>query len=126
MGKTKCVWCGRPGEGLIEVQTDRGTKLLVHAEHAELAKGFAEKVEKNTNLFIGLILLFSAAIVLVLAFGWDRYLFLPMGALAVVTWVYPFPTPQTVALLGIRRAIITARAFAVVLLGIGFYLSIYP
>jgi lipoprotein signal peptidase len=86
-------------------------------------ESFVDQVNKRKNLFLALLLFSAAGIAFVLLADYEKYLFIPMTAIAVVIWVFPFSTPQTVALLGIRRSILVTRSLSLVITAIGAGLS---
>lgn len=130
--KDRCVWCNRPGvlkQVTVKITNRFGLDrieqtLLVHPEHEQLVKEFSEFAVRNARRFLvilaSLILAILPLEVVLLAANaqWALWgIALAVSGICMAVTLYPFPTPETVKLLGLRSAIRFAR-----LAGLVFFL----
>lgn len=122
----RCVWCNRSAGELRTLVLRRGREqqsVAVHPEHETSVldwHAFALRHEASLVLRMTLrplVLLASIGLAALV----DKRLIPVVAGLAIAwvattIWRFPFATPQTVGLLGIRRSVTLARAIAV---GIG-------
>lgn len=121
----RSIWTGRHTDRLVEVTVPgisrfgkvRGVlQVLVEPEHEAETRRFFDYAARFGRLFLALVLV-STAILLAGAFVSPRdfvagQLLVALGLLALggVVLVFPFATPETVAMVGLRRSIRLARA----------------
>lgn len=96
--------------------------VQVHAEHSEKARRYFSKVRRFARVFLGSMALGLAAPAVFLTFGWLPGLSATVVYLGVVMWLFPFCTPTTIEMLGIRRSVRLARASALLFIAGGFLL----
>lgn len=126
------MWCNRPGvlrQVAVNVTNRFGLgrieqTFLVHPEHERLVKEFSEFAARNARRFLAILASLILAIVplevVLLAANaqWALWgIALAVSGIAVAVTVYPFPTPETVKLLGLRTAMRFVR-----LAGLVFFL----
>jgi len=135
-----CTWCGT-SEGTLKTITvetsnrlgtsTREETMTVHPEHEAELRAYAEQTRRYSGRFMLLTLLFA--------------LFIPMGGVfagiiwasdaliagivglsivvvGMVMYVYPFATPETVQMLGVRTSKRVVRWLSVVMAGLGVWI----
>ena len=133
MSKEVCLWCHSSGSEALEAIECAGERALVHPSHRGALESYCRDADSAKWRFLGGI---GASILL----GVGGQLLLVMltskmaGALvlavaatvaAVTILRYPFATPETLALVGVRRSIRLARVCGYLILVIGVALAGY-
>jgi len=132
-----CTWCGKSEAPLktITVETTnrfgtstREETMTVHPEHEAELRAFAEQARRYGGRFLLLSLLFGLFIPMSGVFAgiiWTSdaliagIVGLSIIVLGVVMYVYPFATPETVQMLGVRTSKQVVRGLSVVTAGLG-------
>ncbi|MNL14750.1 hypothetical protein D3C87_1357070 [compost metagenome] len=122
----RSIWSGRYSDSLIKVSTgvqSQEKDLFVEPEYKEELSAYLVFADKWKHVFLGLVLSSSCviAILALVAPVWTIGACLVL--LAVFLIVLPLPTPQTIQLLGVRKSILLIRAIAVLVAGIGIWIS---
>ena len=127
--EARCVWCHKSGGTLktlpARVPNTLGTvgevSVAVHPEHeAELSRFLAYQ-RRYARLFLLLVLLGVVALLIFAALGWEA------GATSVIAYygvlfiVFPFATPTTVEMIGMKSSVRLVRVAGFVLLVAGFH-----
>lgn len=130
----KCVWCngrdGRLEELSVSGIPGYGPRRRVHPEHRAETVEFFERAQREWSraliAIVSLSVLLMFAVPLSILLGSELLTVILAGvgsvAIAVLVWRYPFPTPQTIRWLGIRRSVAVARGAALVLSLSGLWL----
>ncbi|WP_322569427.1 hypothetical protein [Rhodohalobacter sp.] len=135
----KCIWSAKESDRLKSVTMETlnrfarpATKTYhVLPEHEEELRQFNRFFVQNARRFLGLIifiilfLLLTPLIILLAPLSDHVALHLvgfSMMALGFVIYIYPFATPETLQVLGIKKSIIACRISGVLicLIGTGF------
>ncbi len=121
--KPLCLWTGKRDDRAIAVEipgTNRWGKpegnetAHVLPEHADELRAYAEQAQRHGASFLFWVLGLSAltlplSVLAVMEAVPESVTLLLMGtvvvAMAVPIYVYPFATPETIAMLGVRRSI---------------------
>lgn len=127
---TSCHWCGSSDGELKTITVETPTRLgastkeetvSVHAEHEEKLRAFNEKTRALGKRFLILALLFGAVLPMVGA----GLLPLVSGAVVssvigvstvapgVVLYLYPFATPETIEMFGVKKSVRLVRGLAI-------------
>jgi hypothetical protein len=128
--KKRCLWCGKEtGESPREIilpakqSSSRGESAIVCSDACEQsAMETLQSVRKNGYLFlIGIV----SGLVLAVLGGFNRAL-RPAGVLVLglTVLLFPFVTPQTVQIFGLRKGMMLGRLLGVILLVMGLTLFI--
>jgi len=132
----RCIWCNQPDGEMrtVTVPLAEGRQrrtVTVHAAHEAPFLAWHARLVSDTPRFVTTIaftpLVLLAALGLAALVGRPAIalvLGLALTALAVFMWVYPYATPQTVRLVGVRRSIALARAGALLLGVVGLLAAI--
>lgn len=124
----RCIWSNEKGEHLKEITVTtlspfatrtREETVFVSPEHEREFRRFNAYELRYGRLFVGIIL---AGTVLLAAFalgGSSLGAGLTMIAIGVVTLLFPFATPQTVRIHGLRRSIQMSRRLGMLGVGLG-------
>lgn len=133
-----CAWCGHSDDSLTTITVDapdrlaastREQTLAVHPEHEAPLRAYLEHARTHGRRFLVLVVLLAGVGPLVgiglLAVS-ERLGLTVVGssvaALGGVLMVYPFATPETVHLLGVKRARVTVRVVAVLVVALGIWI----
>lgn len=124
---SRCIWSGQRDAGTREVvlrpdPVHRPEAFAVCPAHEAEFLAFHERVFRRQYRFLagmGVIVVAAIAAALI-GEPWAAAIALVFAG--TVVFVYPFATPQTVALVGVRRSIALARGLALLTVGLGVYL----
>ena len=123
----RCAWCKAGAAEPLEAVSCGDENLLVHAAHRQALERFCREVAAAKSLFLGIIggaVLLAVVGAAIAASGWKAQGGAVLGiALAICGATllrYPFATPQTVALVGVRDSIRLVRIAAVIVLVLAF------
>lgn len=120
----RSMWTGRRSEELIEVRLPGVTRFgtpttevesfWVETEHEQQLRAYVEYARRWGRTFLALVLSGTAVslVASLLIASWPPARWIVTGALLVLAAtivVFPFPTPETVALFGIRRSVVLGR-----------------
>lgn len=135
VGEGVSSWTGRRKAGLKVVRLPTVTRFgnpgeekdfLVEPEHEEELRAFVLYANKHARLFMGLVSILSVACLVGAFLLKDRpemrwVLGATIALLGATIWIFPFATPETTAMLGLRASRTLARASAVItaLMGLG-------
>lgn len=126
----KCIWTNQKSENLKELEvTNLNTKKIetvyVLPEFEQEFLNFYKFAEKyaNKSLIAVMSLTFSLVFVVILPKSIIPY-FLSLGLflMGVLCYFFPFVTPETVKMLGMKKSIITAKFLGVIIALIGVYI----
>lgn len=127
-----CLWCDQGGpEPLVSVECG-GNQALVHASHRAQLETFCHQVAAakwrflggiGASIFLGIVgqvlLILPSKVYGVVTLG------VAAAVVAVTLLKYPFATPETIALIGVRRSILLTRSCGYVILIIAAGLATY-
>ena len=132
-----CTWCGE-SEGTLKTITvetsnrlgtsTREETMTVHPEHEAELRAFAEQARRYGGRFLLLSLLFGLFIPISGVFAgiiWTSdalitgIVGLSIIVLGVVMYVYPFATPETVDMLGVKSSQRLVRILSIVTAALG-------
>jgi len=133
----RSIWTGRRSASLVSVDVDArillggpsgAGGLLVEAQHEEELRRFVAYAERSRTKFW---ILFSVALASMVAGGafsvvWPKARWaVAAGALlfALTALVFPFATPQTIRVFGLRRSRQIVRWSSVAMLGLAAWLA---
>ncbi len=107
-------------------QGEREAVVIVHVGHEPETRRFYERMCRFARAFTFSMLLGCAAPFVFLVFRWVPGQAVTLVYLGIVLWLFPFATPTTVEMMGIRNSVRLARAGAVlfVLGGVLLFLTI--
>ncbi len=126
--KKRCLWCGKEtGENYREIMLPAkrpgppGESAIVCSAACERSALEALKfVRKNSYLFLAGIV---SGLVLAVLGGFTRTLRLAgVFVIGLTALLFPFVTPQTVKIFGLRRGMMLGRLLGVILLVLGLSL----
>jgi hypothetical protein len=123
----KCIWCGKNGEGYKELTLKSENlgenKMLVCSDECEKkTTSYYQKVSRNLKFFVTGILL-SVFIGIPLTFMPKIGLSIMCGGVALTVILFPFTTPQTNALLGIKKSTLLTRIIGLIMLAIVLFFN---
>ncbi|MFX1598580.1 MAG: hypothetical protein ACFFC5_05910 [Promethearchaeota archaeon] len=123
----RCSWCGKKGENLIHDKLKFGSSAdkayFCSMDHLEKTRKFLKYAESHSWHFILSIIIFPVVGMLItLTILENVGLLIIFGGLGLTIIIFPFATPQTNSLLGIKNAIRLIRIIGVVLTGAGIFL----
>lgn len=101
---------------------EREQEVSVHPQHVQKTRRYFGKVRCFSRVFIFSMLLGCAATFVFLAFRWLPGLSATVVYLGIIMWLFPFATPTTVEMMGIRNSVGLARASAVLFIAGGILL----
>lgn len=125
--RPRCMWTGRHSDEVREVRLEtldrwgfrtREETFTVLPEHEEELRRFVAYQRRYGRVFLALVTLSVAAAFFVrssLGIG------LVMMGIGVMTYVFPFATPETVRMVGMRASIRTARYLSILPILIGLF-----
>jgi hypothetical protein len=133
MPQTVCIWCHSAGDEALEPIDCVEQRALVHPSHREALESYCRNVDSAKWRFLGgigaSILLGVAGELLLVLLASKMAGALVLGVAATVAAVtilrYPFATPETLAIVGVRRSISLARWCGYLILAIGVGLAAY-
>lgn len=126
----KSAWTGKASAGLIKLRLPTVDRIgrhageqvfLVEPKHEAELRQWVEFANRNGKRFLGLMIALSAASLLGSFLGvvWPGGYLIVAASLAlmgVVTLRYPFTTPETVQLMGMKKARSLGRLGGVILI----------
>lgn len=132
----KCLWCGQSGKDhykeieFKEAITDAPVEtVMVCSDDCETALLETEKTFEGKlrnfiiGLVVGMVLVMSGGVLAVV----DERLLLVMSAgllvLGVTVYIYPFVTPQTVGMMGMKKGFLIGRIAGIGFVGFAIALS---
>jgi hypothetical protein len=126
----RCIWSNRKDPGTREVMLESGSRFS-QAEAVEVCPAHEPRVQKfhghserYGGLFLGLYWLLVFAALILWALGIDETaigggVLICFGVLMVV---FPFATPQTIAMIGVHASVVLVRMSGIGLFGWGVWL----
>ena len=121
----RCIWCHQSTGELRTLLLRNGREhrfVIVHPEHEERVidwHNFVLTHQASLVLRLALLPLVLLAVIGLASLVNSRLIPIAVGVVVVcvaaTVWRFPFATPQTVSLLGVRRSVSISRALAVVL-----------
>lgn len=127
----KCIWTNKKSEDLKELEiknlnTKKIETVYILPEFEQKFLEFHKFAEKYANKFLIAImsLTFSLVFIVVLPKSIIPY-FLSLGLflMGILCYFFPFVTPETVKMLGIKKSIIIAKILGVIIALIGIFIS---
>ena len=128
----KCEWCNKQRDGLKEISIlstglraakRREISFFVCPEHELKLRKFYDGVRRYVLLFLGLIIISLICLVTPATCSdndWAGYLFISSFALIGLTLLlFPFCTPQTIAMMGVAKSIKIARIIGGIIFALG-------
>lgn len=135
----KCIWTNQRSDRLKEIEIETAGRfgagrkketVYVLEEHEQKVRNFASHVDRNALRFtLFMLALPFVGVVAALLTAINEFIGLVVVGgmlvlLGIVLIVYPFATPLTVKVLGLRRSILIARFSGVVIILMGIVLPI--
>ncbi|MEW6555782.1 MAG: hypothetical protein AB1349_00330 [Elusimicrobiota bacterium] len=129
--KKRCIWTNRKSDNLkeiiVKVPNRIGLKpqertFYILPEYESNFRRFAEYVTKYAILFLLLVLGSIIAIIIFGTVGIQTAFNITVIFLGVLTILFPFATPETVAMCGVRISIWLARVCGLLAIGCGILL----
>ncbi len=133
----KCVWCNKENEQIKKItaltKTGFGRKLheidyFVCPEHEDKFRRFNDRVARYAILFVSLMAIGLLGMVAPAIFhnnNWSGYLFVMSFAfLGLVLVLFPFCTPETIAIMGVAKSIKVARIMGGIFFAIGAFVFV--
>lgn len=138
-----CIWTNKTTDRAVPVTLDvpsntggERTPQTMHVlpEHEADLRAYNERVARwGRPMIVGLLGLSGLMVAVALGgglAGWsDRTVAQIAGglvvAMSVVLFAFPFATPQTVGMFGIRTSIRLARVSGIVMAGLGLWIALY-
>jgi hypothetical protein len=127
--KFKCLWCGIKKEDLFEEEIKYKNQILkayfCNKKHINETIKFIQFAEKHYwHFFIGIIVFFIVGLIIMLNGFINLGALIALAGLGLTIIIFPFATPQTNELLGLKRSIIIVRFLGIIciLIGVVFFL----
>lgn len=133
--ENRCIWCNKKDNSLKEIVVTASNRFgskprekifFVHPEHEITFRAFNQYSEKFNKLFlvlIGIALLAMILLQIVLVAVNQNLGIIGVGVavifLGILVIVFPFSTPETVMLFGLKSAIKLVRVVGLVAVGLG-------
>jgi hypothetical protein len=126
------MWCNKQNNELREIfvpstnlsaSNRREISYFVCSEHEQKLRKFLDQASRYALLFIGLMVL--SLISLIISGGYsDRYwsenLFIAsFASMGLILIIFPYCTPQTIAMIGAAKSIIIARILGGIIFALG-------
>ena len=119
----KCIYCNRKSESLCDFAVESSNELQKHKGCSEdcisKATSFLRYASKYTKLFWLLIAL--SITVAFLGNFFDALTAIGMLLLGVTVIAFPFATPQTVYIFGIKISKLATQVIGLVVIAVSFY-----
>jgi len=120
----KCNWCNKrcetPLSKTITFRGDASRAEFSSTEHFEETQRFMKYAEKHLMHFLlGLILSSIVGINIVILNYEQLGLFITFVGIGLIIIIFPFATPETNRLLGLKRAIFLVRSIDIIIIGMG-------
>lgn len=129
----RCIWCHSTRGDLRPLSLQDGRQTLsgfVHPDHEAAVRHWHQQAHLRGNTLIVLLVLLPLGLLAALGAAAlvSRRLLLPAAGLAIlglgsIVARFPFPTPQTITLLGLQRAIRLVRTLSVLVITLGAALA---
>lgn len=108
------------------VRTRAGVRYFVCPEHESRLRRYHTEVDRFGGWFMALLGIFVMALVLFTMLESSVGVGLSVVFLGLVMIRFPFATPQTVQMIGVRASIWLARVGGVIILGLGIWQMTRP
>jgi uncharacterized membrane protein len=129
--RPRCTWTGRHSDEVKEIRVETLDRWGIHTreetfgvlpEHEEELRRFVTYQRRFGRLFLLLMVLGTAVVIFVRS---NVGVGLTMIGLGVVTFAFPFATPETVQMIGMRKSIRSVRYLSIlpILIGVAFLLG---
>jgi hypothetical protein len=128
----KCEWCHKDNDELKEISilstnlsaaNRREISYFVCPEHERKLRRFYDRVRRYNFLFLGLIAIFLFGLIAPTIYfdnHWSVILpLLSFASLGLLSILFPFCTPETIAMIGVAKSIMIVRIFGVVIFALG-------
>ncbi|HEX8615967.1 MAG TPA: hypothetical protein VF911_00160 [Thermoanaerobaculia bacterium] len=128
-----CVWCHMAGsESLEMVECDR-ERVPVHPSHRALLESYCDETKAAKWRFLGgigaSILLGHIGVLLLLLSPAETFGAVTAGVATAICGAtlirYPFATPETLSLIGVRRSIVAGRVAGCLIVTIAVAVTVY-
>ncbi len=136
---TSCRWCGSSDGELKTITVETPTRfatstkeetMSVHPEHESELRAFNKEVQAHGKRFLTLSLFFGVVLPMIglggLPFVSGAVVSSVIGlstlALGVVLYLYPFATPETVEMLGVKKSVRLVRILAIGIVPLGLWI----
>ncbi len=125
-----CMWTGRHSDEVKEVRLETLDRWGIHTreetftvlpEHEEELRRFVAYQRRYGRVFLGLVILSIVAALVVRSPLWMGVLMMGLG---VVTYAFPFATPETVRMIGMRASIRSVRYISIVPVLLGLFYAL--
>jgi hypothetical protein len=130
----KCIWCNKKNDELREIfipnTNPSASKLheiscFVCPEHEQKLRKFFNRARRYALLFIGLMVLSLISLIISGGYSnrdWSENAFIAsFASIGLIIIIFPFCTPQTIAMIGVAKSIIIARIIGGIIFAAGIY-----
>jgi uncharacterized membrane protein len=123
----RCIWSNQIDRGTREIAIEVDERYLperywVCSEHEAAFRAFRGRGHRDRYRFFGGLALVVVAALLTALLDWETGVGLVMIGLGLFMLAYPFATPQTIQMLGVRASLRLVRLLSMPVIGIGLYL----
>jgi hypothetical protein len=124
----KCIWCNKKSNELREIFIPNtnlsGFKLdeisyFVCPEHEQKLRKFFDRVRRFGLLFIGLTVLSVYSLIISGGYSSKNLFIATFASIGLILTIFPFCTPQTIAMIGVAKSIIIARILGGIIFALG-------
>lgn len=121
----KCMWCNKKNNELREISIPdtnsplREISYFVCPEHEQKFRKFYDYARRYGPLFIGLVVLSLISFIISASYEHFNLSMASFASMGLIMIIFPFCTPQTIAMVGVAKSIIIARIIG----GIFFFTS---
>lgn len=111
----KCMWCNKKSNELREIfipDTNRPLdeiSYFVCPEHEQKFRKFLDQARRFGPLFIGLAVLSMISLIISGGYSYMNLFIASFASMGLIMIIFPFCTPQTIAMVGVAKSIIIAR-----------------
>lgn len=120
----KCLWCNKPCENDIPIKDDEETYACCSVECKIKAEKFLKYAKKTGPIFL---ILTIACIVTILigSVSNHKIVYYSMAAMGVIVLIFPFCTPQTTQVVGLKKSILIGRCLGILVIALGIFFYFY-
>lgn len=126
----KCIWSNQKNENLKELEvknlnTKKIETVYVLPEFEQEFLSFYKFAEKYANKFLIAVISLSFAFVFVLVLPKSispYFLSLGLVLMGILCYLFPFVTPETVKMIGMKKSILTAKVLGIIIALFGTFI----
>ena len=111
----KCMWCNKKSNELREIFIpDKNRPLeeisyFVCPEHEQKFRKFFDRARRYALPFIGLMVLSMISMIIAGGYSAMNVFIASFASIGLIIIIFPFCTPQTIAMVGVAKSIIIGR-----------------